>query len=377
MSVRPAIDHDIEQPPQSALDQITSSKIMLRFSCNFPVFTDHILDEYNMHWMKHINLVVFIPTAIVYTSLLLSECGLIGLASSDGGKTTYLVRLIGFLTIFICDFFTVLYCTYHFLRITGRDYEAFMVQVMKWFSFRLEDAITITAVCAWSLLLIARILAGQCPTGTTLWQEQICNPFADRGGFPDGMISIIYSIPLVVQLLMRCISLRAVVLSYVLIFTVVAFSVFYTNSSIYSNYPALIIIMIFVNSSFEITRLQRLSYVDTLKDKEREQREIEQVKKEQKMREDAEKRRVVHQLQLDRAEDEKRLKEMETVQLRSLIGNVVHDLKTPLFAIEADMDMLKMCYSFISKDAVNDATARMRQQFNLVLSLRCVYPHFC
>ena len=123
MSVKP-IDHDIEQPqPQSALDQITSSKLMLRLGCSFPVFTDKILEEYNMHWMKHINLVVFIPTVFVYTSLLLTQCGLFGLASSDGGMTTYLVRLIGFLTIIFCDFFTFLYCTYHFFRLSGRDHE--------------------------------------------------------------------------------------------------------------------------------------------------------------------------------------------------------------------------------------------------------------
>ena len=386
MSVKP-IDRDIEQPPpQSALEQITSSKIMLRYNGDFPLFTNQILDEYNMHWMKHINLVVFVPTAFVYLALFVCQCGLIGLASSDGDMTTYVVRLIGLLTSFICDFITVLYCVYHFLRITGRDHEAFMARLKKWFSFRLEDAITITGLCAWSLLLIARMLAGPCPPGASLWQQQTCNPYANQGGIPTGMVPTLYSLPFLAQLLMRCISLHVLVMCYILSFGVVAFCVFYTNSSIYSNYPSLIIIVLFANASFEITRLQRLSYVDTLKDQQREQVEIEQVKKEQKMQALVQKMKLdaaedetlkaKQQLQLDRVEDEKRLKEIETVQLRSMIGNVVHDLKTPLFAIEADMDMLKMCYSYISKDTVDDATNRMRHQFNLVLIIPYLRPHF-
>ena len=376
MSVKP-IDHDIEQPPpQSVLDQITSSKFMLRFHCVFPLFTNQIVDEHNMHMRnnKHINPVVICPALFAYFALFASQCGLIGLANSDSGKVAYVVRLIGLLTTFICDFFTILYCIFQFLRLTGRDHEAFMARVKKWFSFRLEDAITITGVCAWSLLLIARILAGQCPSDTTLWQQQTCNPFANQGGIPAGMVSTLYWLPLLVQLFMRCISLHVLVLCYIICFAVVAFCVFYTKASLYSSYPDLIVILIFINASIEVTRLQRLSYVDTLKAKEQERIEIEQVKKEQKIHEDAEKTRVVQQLQMDRVEDEKRLKETETLQLRSLIGNVVHDLKTPLFAIEADMDMLKMFCSYISKDVVDDVTARLHQQFNLVLTLPRGFP---
>ena len=398
MSVKP-INHDVEQPPitsyqlppitsckppnltsgqmeqrGSKLDQVTTSAMLMRFNCRFPLFTNQILDEYNMHWMRHINPVVFIPTLFVFLALFFSQCGLIGLASADSGSTTYFVRLIGLLTTFICDFFAVLHCTYHFVRLTGRDHEAFMVRLKEWFPFRLEDAMTITGLCAWSLLLIARILAGACPTGATLWTQQTCNPFAGRGGIPAGMVSSLYSIPLLAQISLRCISLHALVICYIISFAVVAFCVFHTKSSLYSSYPDLIVIMLFVNSSFEITRLQRLSFVDTLKAKEQEQMEIEQVKKEQKIQEEAEKSRVVQQLQLDRAEDEKRLKETETLQLRSLIGNVVHDLKTPLFAIEADMDMLKMFCSYISKDVVDDVTARLHQLFNLVLTLPRGFP---
>ena len=375
-SVLPIDYDDIEQQPvvetKNPMDQITSSNLLMRVHCQFPLFTDHDLNAYYLHSIKHINPFIFIPTVTIYTGFFFFECGLIGLGSSNGDTSPFVVRLLAVFGNLICNVLFCLISIYYYLQITGRDHEAFMVRLKKWYPYRLEDSIVIGSVCIWSLLLIARVLEGQCASGTDLWQQQTCNPFADQGGIPAGMASTLYSIPLLAQLFMRCISIHVLVMCYIISFSVVGFCVFYTNSSICTNYPDLIIIVLFINATFEITRFQRLNYVDTLV-------AIDQVKKEQQMQEvvqqlkldrsEDEKRRVVQQLKLDRVEDEKRLKEAETVQLRSLIGNVVHDLKTPLFAIEADLDMLKMCYSYLPEDIVHDATVRMHQQFNLVLIL--------
>ena len=174
MSVVRPIEHDIEQPQNHALNQITSSKMLMRILCHFPLFTDQILLEYRTHWMKHINPIVYIPTVFVYFSFLITQCGLIGLASSDGDTTTYVVRLLAVLSTIICELFFGLFCTFHFLRITGRDHQAFKVRLKKWFPFGMEDSMTVGGVFAWSLFLIARMLEGQCPPGTNLWQQQTC-----------------------------------------------------------------------------------------------------------------------------------------------------------------------------------------------------------
>ena len=67
-----------------------------------------------------------------------------------------------------------------------------------------------------------------------------------------------------------------------------------------------------MNASFEITRLQRVSYVEMLKAKRHEKIALAQLKHEQDIQE------VIRaqELMLHRAEDEKRLKESEAVQLR-------------------------------------------------------------
>ena len=275
MSVVRPIDHDIEQPQNHALNQITSSKMLMRIRCHFPLFTDQILLEYRTHWMKHINPIVYIPTVFVYFLFLISQCGLFGLASSDGDTTTYVVRMIAVLSTIICELFFGLFCTFHFLRITGRDHDAFKVRLKKWFPFGMEDSMTVGGVFAWSLFLIARMLEGQCPPGTNLWQQQTCNPFADRGGIPAGMVSTLYALPWIAQLLMRCISIHALVVCYMLSFAVVAFCVFYTKTNFYASFPDLVVIALFANGTFEITRLQRLSFVDMKKAKEQEQMKME------------------------------------------------------------------------------------------------------
>ena len=55
------------------------------------------------------------------------------------------------------------------------------------------------------------------------------------------------------------------------------------------------------------------------------------------------------------------LKETEVAQLRSLMGNVAHDLKTPLFAIEADLETLKIFFNCLSDNDVRAIVAKLWQ----------------
>ena len=53
--------------------------------------------------------------------------------------------------------------------------------------------------------------------------------------------------------------------------------------------------------------------------------------------------------------NERQLKEKEIFQLRSLMGNVAHDLKTPLHSIEADLEVLRVFMLQIPRDALEKA----------------------
>ena len=68
-----------------------------------------------------------------------------------------------------------------------------------------------------------------------------------------------------------------------------------------------------------------------------------------------------HELELAEvcAENKRIIKEKEMAQLHSLMGNVAHDLKTPLHSIEADLDILRTLISKIPSNVIEKARAEI------------------
>ena len=315
-TVRPCPHNDIELSnlPEDSTVMMNahnnSSKWLMLLYCDFPLFTDESIHGYDEYCRKNVNPIVFSPSFFVFFALVFCRCGLVVF---DRGAESYLVgiKISAIVTYLLCLFFFGLYCSVHFLRLTGRDHMfiALTARLKKWLPGRLEDWFLFPGICAWSLFLIARVLQGQCPTDTTLWQQQTCNPFANNGGIPTELAYVLYVMPLVGQLVMRSVSIPVLTICYFLCFGAVAFCVFYSKSN---DYSVLFNVLFFMNASFEITRLQRVSYVEMLKAKRHEKIALAQLKHEQDIQE------VIRaqELMLHRAEDEKRLKESEAVQLR-------------------------------------------------------------
>ena len=223
-----------------------------------------------------------------------------------------------------------------------------------WCPFQVEEILLVSTLMTTALFLISRVLVGQCPPGTSLFLQQTCNQLASSGGIPSELAYCIYWVPLMAQLFLRNISIRMLIMSSITGLITVAFCVIYGN--LWSDYFIMIMWILYSNASFEIERLQRVGYALTVKILDQKELEVEQLKQERIMEEAM----TAQMLKLDRAEDEKRLKEAEAVQLRSLLGNVAHDLKTPLFTIEADVETLKMIVDAIPEDVISTAVARLR-----------------
>ena len=333
-SIRP-ID-DIEQPKSYSNENeqeisivgITSLKWLSRLHCNFPLFTDESVLAYDSFSAKSVNPVIFIPATFVYMSLLACRCGLLGINDIYFDEDHSLVvglRLTATLLDFFMFLFFGLYCTTFFLSLTGRDQMsiALTARLKKWLPFRSEELIIFLGVSTWSLFLIARVIKGQCAAGTTVWQQQTCNPYESSGGIPTELVYPLFIMPAIAQLIFKNISIRVLSVTYFVVLAVVAFCVFYSKSN---DYFVLINWLFFINLTFETTRLQRVKYVEILKVEKQQKVALVQLKQEQVTQELVR----AQELLLHRAEDEKRLKEAEAVQLRSLMGNVAHDLKTPL-----------------------------------------------
>ena len=149
---------------------------------------------------------------------------------------------------------------------------------------RLEETIMLLGMSAISLFLIARVLKGQCPPGTSLWQQQSCNQFASQGGIPTELAYALYMAPMVFPF-SNDLSIRTLVISQLCSLAVVMFCVVYSNA--WSDYYVLLNWLIFTNISFEIVRLQRLAFKEYINAKDlhelglRRSQEVFRLKQEQ------------------------------------------------------------------------------------------------
>ena len=218
-----------------------------------------------------------------------------------------------------------------------------------------EDIVLYSTVICVGLFLIARVLVGQCPSDTTLWMTQTCNPFQDAGGIPTEQVYSLYLVPIILLFALKNISYRALILSYIISVTVVAFCVIFTYA--WKDLWALVYSFIFINIALELERLQRVVFAENMRAKDAMLQLKHDVEKDDLMKQ--------KQMVLQRAEDAKRIHEAEVAQLRQLMGNVAHDLKTPLFAVEADIDTLKLFFSALPVKVIETASAQIREIQNL------------
>ena len=178
------------------------------------------------------------------------------------GQMNHVVLLAALIISFFQAILTGTYITLQALRMTGRDRMlADLKARLKWLPIRLEESMMVLGVASWSLFLIARVLKGQCPAGTSLWEQQTCNPFASQGGIPNELAYSLYFAPLALQLVTRNLSIRTLVITHMTTLAVVAFCVCYSKA--WSDYAVLLNWLMSSNISFEIKRLQRISFKDS------------------------------------------------------------------------------------------------------------------
>mmetsp|Transcript_22336 Transcript_22336/g.21576 ORF Transcript_22336/g.21576 Transcript_22336/m.21576 type:complete len:843 (-) Transcript_22336:1181-3709(-) len=73
------------------------------------------------------------------------------------------------------------------------------------------------------------------------------------------------------------------------------------------------------------------------------------------------------------SENDKILREAETKQLRSLMGNVAHDLKTPLHSITADIEALSMLISKIPEHHMRTAEAKIHSPSDSKIDSKSIF----
>jgi signal transduction histidine kinase/CheY-like chemotaxis protein len=251
-------------------------------------------------------------------------------------------------------FDSLLFVTYTFSRLIvkltpeGLQQRRYFQICDSWLFFchkwRIEDIIIITTTASGGLNLIARVFNGQCEDLNNIWTSLQCNPTADLGFLPLDQVCLLYLIPLMCQSVFRVVTAEALTFSWVLILMFVLTSSIQVGGLL--QVWMIFYSVIFINISVIMERVMRLSFVQR-----QEMLDLAHL-------------RGKYELQLLEfsAENERKHKEKEIFQLRSLMGNVAHDLKTPLHSIEADLAVLGSICSNVLPEAFIVASEKFECQ---------------
>ena len=202
---------------------------------------------------------------------------------------------------------------------------------------KIEDVIGFCVQISAGLCLLGRVYAGQCDSSISVWSTQSCNPVADLNSIPGDQVIFLYVLPLGAQCVLRGISIYSLVASNILsMFFVILASVHVGGlieawTVMYSTFFLIVVLM--MERMMFATFMQGQAMLAAVKLNAKHELEL---------------------LALSR-DNERKLKESEICQLRSLLGNAAHDLKTPLHSIEADLDVLNSFMSGIPKNVLQSA----------------------
>lgn len=208
------------------------------------------------------------------------------------------------------------------------------------------DAFTVLVVVAMGIYLYARVENGQCVSETNIWFSQECNPVASAGSIPADTVLVSYCLPILAQLLFKGIRFRTVAICWAIATAFVTGAVISIRG--WLQMYSILYSFFFLYISFEIERFMRVAYVQTLSVAAHSERErcSESIRRDQDFA--AERARLeLHILTIqglhDKAQSEQSriLMELECDHLRTLIGNVAHDLKTPIQAISMGIELLR------------------------------------
>ena len=258
---------------KSGSDMFYSNPWLQRWlGCDFPLLPEEAMEAYHKHHLYSVNPFIFIPVLALFFLLLVFRSGMIvGLNQiRDDSMNLSIVLVIAVICMVAHSIFFCLYLILHALRLTGRDVMlADLTSRLKYLPFRLEESIFFLAICSWSLFLVARVLKGQCPPGTSLWEQQACNQFASQGGIPTELAYGLYMIPLALQMTMKNISVRTLVIGHLSTLTAVLFCICYQQA--WSDYFVVLNWILSSNVSFECKRQHRVAYKKLMKAREQQE----------------------------------------------------------------------------------------------------------
>jgi signal transduction histidine kinase len=222
----------------------------------------------------------------------------------------------------------------HWLRALARRWRH------TWWGQMLDSLVLLLVTLQYGFVLYGRVAAGPCPPGTSIWDTQTCNPVAESHSIPQDQVLLLYMVPVLVQICVKAVHLHALAAAWVIVAAFVVAALQCVDG--WRQLWTLLYLVLVVFISFEYERHSRVTFLESKKaslaEKAKRIALEEAIEAELQMQQE---RHRAEMLSLAAAED-KRLADREREQLTALVGNVAHDLKTPLQSFRMDLDLLDM-----------------------------------
>ena len=203
----------------------------------------------------------------------------------------------------------------------------------------IEEALPLFTSVSIGLYLIARVQAGQCAPSTTIWLSQSCNPVGDCGSIPHDTVILSYATPLIFQLALKGIRFHMIIISWCASTAFVLAAMLITQG--YMQLWTVLYSLLFLYIICEIERIFRISYLQYIKFMKVQTIRRESAKSEATLFTQVEKLKRELKIVTSQAEKDKQSMEEERNRLRGMIGNVAHDLRTPLQSVGMSIELLR------------------------------------
>ena len=297
-------------------------------------------DEFRDYHKKSFNIMVMIFLFILGSSFFFCRCNIQN-HFNDG---------LYFGCSFLCTFGSIALCTYYvtasFVEYSitdknNRMHRLFYYMSLRWVETIILDCIPVLGTLGVAFGLYGRVMNGPCHDDISLWDSQRCNPCAKSKSVPLDHFVFLLLMPSFAQSLVMGMTFRALVICWTISFAGISLSFFQVNAQ-FDVWP-LIGPFIVILTTFRYEEQRRQTFSNKIKtaaaDKEKQKCILlHQQAENQLLIEKNNHESKIHKME---AEEECRLMVKEQEQMVALIGNIAHDLKTPLQSFMVDLEALE------------------------------------
>jgi signal transduction histidine kinase len=209
----------------------------------------------------------------------------------------------------------------------------------KFLAYPVEDFVVVGTTWMLSAIFLGRVSMGACPDNVSIWEAQRCNPVANSHSFPQDDVISMYGVPLFLQFLLRGTSLRGVLLSYGVAFAAVVYAMVAVEG--YLQCYSILNLLVFPIMSVELERWMRVAFVRHKLVVESRETAIAAAENETKqviLSALAAQTAAENAAKILDLNNKAHLAAREQEMLRHIMGNVAHDMKTPLHSIFAELE---------------------------------------